>query len=77
METTPHILLSGEGAQKFAVANGFPLEDGKLSADAEKEWKEWLKKSEYKPWSDPAFKPPPGSMRVNLVVFLSSNLNRG
>ena len=49
METTPHILLSGEGAQKFAVANGFPLEDGKLSPEAEKEWKEWLKKTNYKP----------------------------
>ena len=49
METTPHVLLSGEGAQKFALANGFPLEDGKLSADAEKEWKKWLEKSKYRP----------------------------
>ena len=49
METTPHVLLSGEGAQKFALANGFPLEDGKLSPDAEKEWKKWLEKSKYKP----------------------------
>lgn len=49
MERTPHVLLSGEGAQKFAVANGFPLESGKLSADAEKEWKKWLEKSNYKP----------------------------
>jgi N4-(beta-N-acetylglucosaminyl)-L-asparaginase len=49
METTPHVLLSGEGAQKFAVANGFPLEDGKLSPDAEKEWKKWLEKSKYRP----------------------------
>ena len=49
METTPHILLSGEGAQKFALANGFPLESGVLSPDAEKEWKKWLEKSKYKP----------------------------
>ena len=49
METTPHVLLSGEGAQAFAVANGFPLESGKLSADSEKEWKKWLEKSKYKP----------------------------
>jgi N4-(beta-N-acetylglucosaminyl)-L-asparaginase len=56
MEKTPHVLLSGEGAQRFAVANGFPLESGKLSADAEKEWKGWLKESKYKPWADPAFK---------------------
>jgi N4-(beta-N-acetylglucosaminyl)-L-asparaginase len=49
METTPHVLLVGEGAQKFALQNGFKLESGKLSPDAEKNWKEWLKKSEYKP----------------------------
>ncbi len=49
METTPHVLLSGEGAQKFAIANGLPLESGALSPDAEKEWKKWLEKSKYKP----------------------------
>jgi N4-(beta-N-acetylglucosaminyl)-L-asparaginase len=49
MEKTPHVMLVGEGAQKFAVAEGFPLEAQKLSAEAEKAYKEWLKKSEYKP----------------------------
>jgi N4-(beta-N-acetylglucosaminyl)-L-asparaginase len=49
MEKTPHVLLSGEGAQMFAVANGFKLESGELSEDAKKQWAEWLKKSEYKP----------------------------
>ena len=49
METTPHVMLSGEGAQAFAVANGFALEDGKLSPAAEKEWKKWLEKSKYQP----------------------------
>lgn len=49
METTPHVLLSGKGAQDFAVANGFPLESGSLSPESEKAWKEWLKKSQYKP----------------------------
>jgi N4-(beta-N-acetylglucosaminyl)-L-asparaginase len=49
MEKTPHVLLSGEGAQLFAVANGFKLESGELSNDAKKQWAEWLKKSEYKP----------------------------
>jgi N4-(beta-N-acetylglucosaminyl)-L-asparaginase len=49
MEATPHVLLSGEGAQTFALANEFVLEDGKLSPDAEKEWKKWLEKSKYKP----------------------------
>lgn len=49
METTPHVMLAGEGAQQFAVANGFPLEPAQLSADARKTYNEWLKKSEYKP----------------------------
>ena len=31
MEKTPHVMLSGEGAQAFAVANGFPLEPEGLS----------------------------------------------
>ena len=49
METTPHVFLAGEGAQQFALENGFKLESEKLSPDAEKAYKEWLKKGEYKP----------------------------
>jgi N4-(beta-N-acetylglucosaminyl)-L-asparaginase len=49
MEKTPHVMLVGEGAQQFAVAEGFPLEPAGLSADAKKAYKEWLKTSEYKP----------------------------
>lgn len=49
METTPHVMLVGDGALQFALANGFKREPDKLSADAEKTYKEWLKKSEYKP----------------------------
>lgn len=49
METTPHVMLVGEGAQQFALANGFTKESDKLSPDAEKTYKKWLEKSEYKP----------------------------
>lgn len=49
METTPHVMLSGEGARQFALENGFPLESAELSPSAEKEWKKWLEKSNYKP----------------------------
>jgi N4-(beta-N-acetylglucosaminyl)-L-asparaginase len=49
MDSTPHVMLAGEGARQFAVENGFPLESGELSPDAEKEWKKWLEKSKYKP----------------------------
>jgi N4-(beta-N-acetylglucosaminyl)-L-asparaginase len=49
MEKTPHVMLVGVGAQQFAVAEGFPLEEDKLSDDAKKSYDKWLKKSEYKP----------------------------
>ncbi len=49
MEKTPHVMLVGSGAQQFAIAEGFHLEEQKLSDDAKKNYGEWLKKSEYKP----------------------------
>jgi N4-(beta-N-acetylglucosaminyl)-L-asparaginase len=49
MEKTPHVILVGQGAQQFAVAEGFPLEPEQLSEDAKKSYEQWLKKSEYKP----------------------------
>ncbi len=49
MENTPHVLLAGAGAQQFALENGFELEPNKLSDDAEKAYKQWLLKNEYKP----------------------------
>ena len=48
MDTTPHVMLSGEGALQFALDNGFKKED-LLTEKAEKRWKKWLKSSEYKP----------------------------
>ena len=48
MEKTPHVMLVGSGAQQFAVAEGFPLEEQKLSPDAQSNYDKWLKKSEYK-----------------------------
>jgi len=49
MEKTPHVMLVGSGAQQFAVAEGFPLEEQKLSPNAQKNYENWLKNSEYKP----------------------------
>ncbi len=48
MEDTPHVLLSGKGAEQFAVSKGFPKED-LLTEDSKKAWEEWKVKSEYKP----------------------------
>jgi N4-(beta-N-acetylglucosaminyl)-L-asparaginase len=48
MEKTPHVMLVGDGALQFALAQGFPQEN-LLVEESEKEWKEWLKTSQYKP----------------------------
>jgi N4-(beta-N-acetylglucosaminyl)-L-asparaginase len=48
MEKTPHIVLVGEGALQFALANGFTKEN-LLTPESEKAWKEWLKTSKYEP----------------------------
>jgi N4-(beta-N-acetylglucosaminyl)-L-asparaginase len=48
MEKTPHVMLVGEGALQFALANGFKKEK-LLTKESEKAWKDWLKKAEYKP----------------------------
>ncbi|GLR16867.1 isoaspartyl peptidase/L-asparaginase [Portibacter lacus] len=48
MEETPHVMLSGDGALKFALDQGFKKED--LMTDASrKQYKKWLETSEYKP----------------------------
>ena len=48
MDKTPHVMLVGEGALQFAIAQGFKKENLLVEA-SEKEWKEWLKTSEYLP----------------------------
>ncbi|MCL4167212.1 UNVERIFIED_CONTAM: hypothetical protein GTU68_027948, partial [Idotea baltica] len=48
MEKTPHVMLVGEGALKFAKEEGFEEEDI-LTEEAEKQYKEWLETAEYKP----------------------------
>lgn len=49
MEKSPHVFLVGAGAQAFALTNGFTLESGALSEQAKKNYKDWLKTSNYKP----------------------------
>lgn len=48
MEKTPHVMIVGDGALQFALSQGFQKEN-LLTETSEKEWKEWLKTSEYKP----------------------------
>ncbi|ALJ00882.1 isoaspartyl peptidase/L-asparaginase family protein [Rufibacter tibetensis] len=48
MEDTPHVMLVGDGALQFAFAKGFKKEN-LLTPESEKDWKNWLKESKYKP----------------------------
>lgn len=48
MEKTPHVILAGEGALKFAKSEGFKTEN-LLSPNAKAEWKKWLTKNDYHP----------------------------
>ncbi len=48
MENTPHVMLTGAGAQQYAREIGFPLED-LSTVESNKAFAEWKKKSIYKP----------------------------
>lgn len=48
MEKTPHVMLVGEGAQQFAVEQGFE-QQSLLTPEARKAWEEWRKTSKYQP----------------------------
>ncbi|MGE3163953.1 MAG: N(4)-(beta-N-acetylglucosaminyl)-L-asparaginase [Planctomycetota bacterium] len=50
MTETPHVLLVGEGARRFALRQGFE-ETELLTPDAAKAWREWQQSSEKKPLS--------------------------
>ena len=49
MEKTPHVMLVGEGARQFAIAEGFPMEEEKLSPKAQEAYDKWKVTSQYKP----------------------------
>ncbi|GGF68473.1 isoaspartyl peptidase/L-asparaginase family protein [Wenyingzhuangia marina] len=48
LQNTPHVMLSGEGALQFALEQGFKKEN-LLTPESEKNWKNWLEASKYKP----------------------------
>ena len=48
MEKTPHVMLSGKGAEEFAISQGYKKTD-LLTDKSKKEWEEWLKDQDYKP----------------------------
>ncbi|MDG5487359.1 N(4)-(beta-N-acetylglucosaminyl)-L-asparaginase [Sphingomonas sp. BGYR3] len=48
MDRTPHTMLVGEGATRFAMDCGFPRTT-MLTPEAEAEWRKWLETARYKP----------------------------
>jgi len=48
MEKTPHVMLVGEGALQFALAEGFKAEN-LLTEASRQAWEDWKKKAEYHP----------------------------
>ena len=48
MEDTPHVMLAGKGAEKFAISKGFD-KTNLLSDASKKAWKKWKKEAKYKP----------------------------
>jgi N4-(beta-N-acetylglucosaminyl)-L-asparaginase len=61
MQRTSHVMLCGEGAERFAVAEGYHRED-LLTDDARKIWLLWKEHRTYSWWgpgmADPNWKPP-------------------
>ena len=48
MEKTPHVMLSGKGAEEFAISQGYK-KTNLLTDKSKKEWEEWLKDKDYRP----------------------------
>ncbi|TXI81387.1 MAG: glycosylasparaginase [Flavobacteriales bacterium] len=48
MERTPHLMLVGAGAERWALENGFTQRDVEVP-EVRAKWLEWLKKGEYRP----------------------------
>ncbi len=72
MESTKHVILAGDGALQFALDNGFERMPERLSPEAEKAWKEWLKKSDYKPVINIENRKTIGSRSPSAPAFLAN-----
>ena len=48
MEKTPHVMLAGDGAKKYALSMGFK-EENLLTEKSKKDWIKWKKEEEYNP----------------------------
>ena len=72
MEETPHVMIVGEGARRFALEKGFKEQD-LLTDQSRKDWQDWLKTGHYKPWS-PSSDPSHDTISM-LALDQSGNLS--
>jgi isoaspartyl peptidase/L-asparaginase-like protein (Ntn-hydrolase superfamily) len=49
MDRTPHVMLVGEGAQRFAREQGIEVRERPLDDEQSSKWKEWLEQGLYAP----------------------------
>jgi N4-(beta-N-acetylglucosaminyl)-L-asparaginase len=76
MEKTPHTLLMGEGATRFAREQGFPKQN-LLTPESEAAWRKWLETSKYQPQANienssysPSSGPAPGGPQNHDTIGL-------
>jgi isoaspartyl peptidase/L-asparaginase-like protein (Ntn-hydrolase superfamily) len=74
MEKTPHLLLVGDGAQRFAVQQGFPVEN-LLTPESLAEWEKRRPKPAREPQPPPGA--PPGSHDTVTVLALDAKGSLG
>jgi N4-(beta-N-acetylglucosaminyl)-L-asparaginase len=72
MEHTGHVMLAGEGAERFGYAMGFPKED-LLTERSRKIWLLWKEYHSAQDWwgpgiADPGWKPPAEHSRINEEI---------
>lgn len=77
MERTGHVMLVGEGAERFAYAHGFPKEN-LLTEDSRKTWLLWKESMSNSDWwgpglADPSFKFPD---EMNMSEFEKPRMRR-
>src|ERR1700758_1116653 len=73
MEHTGHVMLVGEGAERFAVAMGFPREN-LLTERSRKIWMLWKQLNSDRDWwgpgmADPNWKPPPLDTKPQAEIW--------
>ncbi|MCF8449770.1 MAG: N(4)-(beta-N-acetylglucosaminyl)-L-asparaginase [Taibaiella sp.] len=73
MERTPHVMLVGDGALQFALANGFKREK-LLTSQSERDWREWLKREKYAPQKNIENRMPGGADNHDTIGMIAIDM---